>query len=61
MIACDLVLPRRYAFFLGLPKIDPVNSVFRALPACFAVNFSGLRHITIKILLQLHLTLRGVE
>ena len=46
MIACDFVLPKRNAFLLCSPKMDPVNSVLRVLPSCFVVKFSGFRKIT---------------
>ena len=35
-------------FLLGLPKMDPVNSVLSVLPTCFVVNVSGLRQILKK-------------
>ena len=49
-------LPKRYAFLLGLPKMDPTKSVLGVLPTCFVVNSYGLRQITMKIILQFHLS-----
>ena len=37
--------PKRSAFLLCPPKMDPTKNVLTVLPSCFVVNVSGLREI----------------
>ena len=39
-------LPKRNAFVLCSPMMEPMNSVLKVLPSCFVLNFYGSRKIT---------------
>ena len=42
-------LPKRCAFLLCTPKMDPIMSALKLLPSCFVAKFSGFYEITTMV------------